>query len=115
MATTDLKAVELRLRAMLDPYREHLVESKIDSRPVLRRKRAKKGDWFAGVHPIEGAVELALGPMSEQPELLDESSATLQRHKVSASAFRFTQIDETLASELETVVARAFLEYMKKD
>jgi hypothetical protein len=41
MATTDLKAVELRLRAILDRYREHLVESTIYKMPVLSRKGAK--------------------------------------------------------------------------
>jgi hypothetical protein len=29
--------------------------------------------------------------------------------------FRFTEIDENLAGQLETVVAKGFLDYMKKD
>ena len=44
----------LRLRAILDPYREHLVEDAIYHMPILRRKGAKKHDWFAGVQPVEG-------------------------------------------------------------
>ena len=112
---TDLKAVELRLRAVLDRYREHLVEDTIYSMPVLRRKGAKKHDWFAGVQPVDGAVKFNFLPMHENPELLDGISAGLRRHKTGASVFRFTQIDENLAGELAMVVAKGFLEYMKDD
>ena len=115
MATTDLKAVELRLRAILERYREHLVESTIYSMPVLRRKGAKKHDWFAGVQPVEGAVKFNFLPMHGNADLLDGTSADLLRHKTGASVFRFTAIDENLAGELETVVAKGFLEYMKDD
>jgi hypothetical protein len=113
VATTDLKAVELRLRAVLDKYREHLEESTIYSMPVLRRKGAKKHDWFAGVQAVEGAVKFNFLPMHGSPELLDGISAGLRRHKTGASVFRFMEIDENLASELETLVAKGFLEYMK--
>jgi hypothetical protein len=54
-------------------------------------------------------------PMHGHAELLDGISEELRRHKTGASVFRFTQIDENLAKELETVVAKGFLEYMKKD
>ena len=115
MPTTDLKAVELRLRAILEPYRQHLVESSIYSMPVLRRKGAKKHDWFASVQPVEGAVKFNFLPMHENTDVLDGISADLRRHKTGASVFRFTQIDENLAGELETVVAKGFLNYMKRD
>jgi hypothetical protein len=115
MATTDLKAVELRLRAILERYSPHLVESTIYSMPVLSRKGAKKHDWFAGVQPVNGAVKFNFLPMHEKPELLDGISADLRRHKTGASVFRFTEIDENLAGELETVVAKGFLDYMKDD
>lgn len=114
MATTDLKAVELRLRAVLDPFRRHLVESTIYSMTVLRRKGAKKHDWFAGVQPVDGAVKFNFLPMHENPELLDGISPGLRRHKTGASVFRFTGIDENLAGELETLVAKGFLDYMKE-
>jgi hypothetical protein len=115
VARTDLKAVELRLRAILDPYRKHLEESTIYSMPVLRRKGARKHDWFAGVQPVEGAVKFNFLPMHENPALLEGSSADLRRHKTGASVFRFTEIDENLAGDLETLVAKGFLGYMKKD
>ena len=115
MATTDLKAVELRLRAILEPYRKHLAESTIYSMPVLRRKGAKKHDWFAGVQPVDGAVRFNFLPMHAHPELLDDIPDDLRRHKTGASVLRFTEIDENLASELETLVAKGFLDYMKKE
>ena len=115
MATTDLKAVELRLRAILERYQAHLVDSTIYSESVLRRKGAKKHDWFAGVQPVDGAVKFNFLPMHEKPDVLDGISADLLRHKTGASVFRFTEIDENLAGELETVVAKGFLEYMKGD
>ena len=82
---------------------------------VLRRKGAKKHDWFAGVQPVDGAVKFNFLPMHENPEILDGSSAGLRRHKTGASVFRFTEIDENLAGELETVVAKGFLDYMKRE
>jgi hypothetical protein len=114
VATLDLKAVELRLRAILDPYREHLEETTIYAMPVLRRKGAKKHDWFAGVQPVEGAVKFNFLPMRQRPELLDGISADLHRHKTGASVFRFTEIDENLAGELETLVGKGFLQYMEQ-
>ena len=112
MPTTDRKAVELRLRAILEPFREHLVEDTIYGMPVLRRKGAKKHDWFAGVQPVDGAVKFNFLPMHAHPEILEEASPGLQRHKTGASVFRFTEIDENLAGELESVVAKGFLAYM---
>jgi 7-keto-8-aminopelargonate synthetase-like enzyme len=110
--TTDLTAVALRLGAILDPYRDHLVESTIYNTPILRRRGSKGHDWFAGVQPVEGAVKFNFLPMHTQPELLENVSPTLRKHKTGASVFRFTEIDESLASDLEQLVARGFLAYM---
>ena len=114
MPTTDLKAVELRLRSVLDRYREHLVEDTIYGMPVLRRKGAKKHDWFAGVQPVADAVKFNFLPMHEHPEILDDAPEGLRRRKTGASVFRFTEIDEHLAGALETVVGKGFLAYMEK-
>ena len=109
---TDLKAVELRLRAILDPYREHLVEDTIYSMPVLRRKGAKKHDWFAGVQPADEAVKFNFLPMHGNPDILADAPQELLRHRTGASVFKFTEIDERLAGALELVVAKGFLAYM---
>ena len=111
---TDLTAVDLRLRAILDPYRKHLVEDTIYRMPVLRRKGAKKHDWFAGVQPAEGAVKFNFLPMHSHPDLLDGIPEDLRRRKTGASVFRFTEIDEHLAKALEELVGRGFLAYMEK-
>jgi 7-keto-8-aminopelargonate synthetase-like enzyme len=111
----DQKAVELRLRAILDPYREHLVEDTIYSMQVLRRQGARKHDWFAGVQPVDGAVKFNFLPMHQHPEVLEDVSADLRKHRTGASVLRFTEIDENLAGELETVVAKGFLRYMDED
>jgi hypothetical protein len=110
--TTDLTAVELRLRAILDPYRKHLVEDTVSGSKMLRRKGAKKRDWFAGIKRLEGAVEFGLAPLREHPDLLDDVPEGLQRRKTGPSAFGFTEIDENLARALETLVGRGFLAYM---
>jgi hypothetical protein len=110
--TTDLTAVALRLRAILDPYREHLVEDTIYKMPVLRRKGAKKHDWFAGVQPVDGAVKFNFLPMYGHPDLLDDVPEDLRRRKTGASVFRFTEIDERVAGALESLVGRGFLVYM---
>lgn len=109
---TDLKAVEIRLRAILDPYRRHLEESTIYSMPVLRRKGAKKHDWFAGVQAVDGAVKFNFLPMHGNPELLKGAPPELLKHKTGASVFRFTEIDEHLAGALDAVVAKGFLGYI---
>jgi 7-keto-8-aminopelargonate synthetase-like enzyme len=108
---TDLKAVEMRLRAILDPYREQLEEGTIYKVPVLRRRGAKRHEWFAGVQQVEGAVKFNFLPMHHHPELIADLSPTLRRHKSGASVFRFTEIDEPLATELEDLVARGFEAY----
>ncbi len=113
MPTTDLTAVELRLKAILDRYRDKLEEGTIYNLPVLRRKGAKRHDWFAGVQPVEGAVKFSFLPMHHNPELIAGVSPTLRRHKTGVSVFRFTEIDERLASELEDVVARGFEAYTR--
>ena len=112
---TDLKAVELRLRAILDRYREHLVDDTIYSMPVLRRKGAKKHDWFAGVQPVDGAVKFNFLPMHGNTALLDDAAPELLKHKTGASVFKFKEIDEHLATALEAVVAKGFLAYMREE
>jgi 7-keto-8-aminopelargonate synthetase-like enzyme len=109
---SDLTAVELRLRAILDPYRDKLEEGTIYNLPVLRRHGAKRHDWFAGVQQVEGAVKFNFLPIHHHPELLADISPTLRRHKTGASVFRFTEIDEPLAADLEALVARGFVAYM---
>jgi hypothetical protein len=107
-----LAAVELRLRAILEPYRDRLEEGEIYGVPMLRRAGAKAHDWFAGVQMADGYVKLNFLPMHGHPELLGGVSVALRKRKTGASVFRFTEIDEAVAGELEALLARGFEAYM---
>ncbi|MEW5990644.1 MAG: hypothetical protein AB1736_04760 [Chloroflexota bacterium] len=110
----DLVAVEARLRAILEPYNDPLEEGTIYGMAVLRRSGAKAHDWFAGVQPADGYVKLNFLPMHGHPELLDGISPALRKRKTGATVFRFTDVDETLLAELESVIARGFDVYMRE-
>jgi hypothetical protein len=107
-----LAAVEARLRAILEPYRDRLDEGTIYGIATLRRPGAKAHDWFAGVQMANGYVKLNFLPMHEHPELLDGVSPALRKRKTGASVFRFTDLDDALAAEVEALVARAYPIYM---
>lgn len=110
--TADLDAIETRLEALLDPYRERLERATIYNIPVLRRPGARAHDWFAGVQRTDSAVKLNLLPMHNHPDLLDGISPALRKRKTGASVFKFAEIDDTLLKELESVVARSFERYI---
>ena len=107
-----LAAVEARLRAILEPYRDRLDEGTIYGIATLRRPGAKAHDWFAGVQMANGYVKLNFLPMHEHPELLDGVSPALRKRKTGASVFRFTDLDDDLAAEVEALVARAYPIYV---
>jgi 7-keto-8-aminopelargonate synthetase-like enzyme len=107
-----LAAVEARLRAILEPYRDRLDEGTIYGIATLRRPGAKAHDWFAGVQLANGYVKLNFLPMHEHPELLAGVSPALRKRKTGASVFRFTDLDDELAAEVEALVARAYPIYV---
>lgn len=107
-----LDAVETRLKAILDPYRDRLEEATIYNIPVLRRPGAKAHDWFAGVQRAGSAIKFNFLPMHTHPELLEGVSPGLLKHKTGASVLKFTDIDEALLAELAALVARSFDAYM---
>ena len=107
----DLAALEARLQAILDPYRDRLETFEIYGVPMLRRPGAKAHDWFAGVQRIDGAVKFNLLPMHAHPELLDGISPALRKLKTGASVFKFGELDEALLADLEALVGRAYAVY----
>lgn len=111
----ELAAVQARLLAILEPYRDRLEAGTIYGVPVLRRPGGKAHAWFAGVQAADGYVKFNFLPMHGHPELLDGISPTLRKRKTGASVFRFERLDEALFAELEGVVARAFDAYMAED
>lgn len=108
----DLAALETRLNAILDPYRDRLEAATIYNIPVLRRPGAKAHDWFASVQRVEVAVKFNFLPMHNHPDVLDGISRALRKRKTGASVFKLAELDDTLLAELESVVARGFERYM---
>lgn len=111
----DLGEVRRRLEALLEPYRAKLDEGPIYGLTVLRRRGAKGHDWFAGVQPVDGAVKLNFLPMHAHPGVLEGASPALLRRRTGASVFRFTELDDGIAAELATVLARGFEAYIATD
>jgi hypothetical protein len=107
-AAADLAAVEARLQAVLDPYRDRLESFEVYGVPMLRRPGAKAHEWFAGVSPGNGVIRFFLLPMHRRPELLDGISPELRKRKRGASLFAFPAIDDAQLGELERLVARSF-------
>ena len=109
--SSDLTDVERRLRAMLAPYEGRLEWATIYGLPTLRRPGAKAHDWFAFVKPAAKHVSLFLLPVHTWPELLEGCSPELLHCKTGASAFNFRALPESIAGELEALLARAFDRY----
>jgi hypothetical protein len=110
--TSDLAALQVRLEAVLDPYRDRLEPFELYGAPYLRRPGAKAHDWFAGVSEGKGVVRFFLLPMHHHPELLDGLSTDLRKRKTGASLFSFKAIDDDQLAQLATLVARAFDRYV---
>jgi hypothetical protein len=107
----ELAALEARLAALLDPYRDRLEPVEVYGQPFLRRPGATKHEWFAGVNQGTGVVRFSLLPMYAHPELLDGLSPALLKRKTGASLFTFTAIDDGHLAELAGLVGRAYRVY----
>jgi len=107
----ELTALEVRLAALLDPYRDRLEPVEVYGQPFLRRPGATKHEWFAGVNQGKGVVRFSLLPMYAHPELLDGVSPGLLRRKTGASLFTFGDIDDSALAELADLVDRAYAVY----
>lgn len=108
----DLPALQTRLEAILDPYRDRLEAFELYGAPYLRRPGAKAHDWFAGVSEGKGVIRFFLLPMHAHPELLEGISPDLRKRKTGASVFSLKTLDEPAQAELAALVARAFETYM---
>ena len=110
----DLPAVEARLRAIVDAYRDRLVVGSVYGLETLTRPDAKAHDFFAFVRPGTSYMSLYLKPVYTWPDLLDDISPVLRKRlQGSRTAFSFAVADEALLAELETLVERAFRRYRK--
>ena len=107
----ELAALETRLAAILDPYRDGLEPIDVYGQPFLRLPGANKHQWFAGVSRGKGVVRFSLLPMHQHPELLDGVSPALRKRKTGASLFTFAAIDDAQTAELAALVERAWNRY----
>lgn len=108
----ELVAIEVRLRAILVPYEDRLEMASIYTIPTLRRPGAKAHDWFAFVKPAAKHIGFYLLPVYTFPALREGLSPALAKRLTGKSVFTFPALDETLATELEGLVARAYEAYM---
>ena len=106
-----LDEVEAALRKILVRYQGKLETAAIYGMEVLRRPGANAHDWFAGVEQTSGVVKFNFLPMHAHPELLDDASPELLKHRTGASVFKFTEPDEAVVKELAGVVARGYKLY----
>ncbi|HEY7132542.1 MAG TPA: hypothetical protein VH440_09840 [Candidatus Limnocylindrales bacterium] len=103
----ELAALETRLQALLDPYRDRLEPVEVYGQPFLRRPGARKHEWFAGVNRGKGVIRLSLLPMYQHPEILEGLSPALLKRKTGASVFSFAALDDAQVAELRDLVERA--------
>jgi hypothetical protein len=105
---TDFAAVETRLRAILDPYRDRLEQNDLYGVDTLRKRGGGAHDFFAGVRVGKRYVSFHLMPVYTNPELLGRISPELRRRMQGKSCFNFARVDESLMGELERLTAAGY-------
>ena len=108
----DFGAVEARLRAILEPYRDRLETGTIYKREILRRPGGRGHDWFAGVVANKNYISFYMMPIYTWPRLLDGMSPALRKRKQGALCFNFSTIDDHLLAELAALTERCFQAYL---
>ncbi len=108
----EFDAIEARLTAILDPYRDRLEDGSVYGLVTLKWAGAKQHDFFAGVRVAPKHVAFHLMPVYTYPHLLDDVSPGLRKHLKGKTTFDFTAIDEVLFTELEALTAQSFEAYI---
>ena len=107
----DLAAVERRIWSLLDPYRKELEEATIYGLPSLRWPGAKAHDYFASVRAAKNWVSLFLVVADAYPDALVGTSERLLNRRSGKAAFNFPTLDDELARELDSLLARLYERY----
>jgi hypothetical protein len=110
-ASVDLEATETRLRRLLDPYRQDLVDGSVYGMATLKRSGASSHDFFVGIKPAKTFVSYHLKPLYANPELMDQASTALRKHLQGRIAFNFSVLDDALVADLERLLDRAYRIY----
>lgn len=108
---TDLDAVEARLWALLDPYRDELEEASIYGMPSLRWPGAGAHEYFAAVKRSREKVSLYAIAVDTWPQALEGSTERFRKRRTGKATFSFPSLDEELAAELEAFLARLYQPY----
>ena len=111
MPMAELDAVEARIWALLDPYRDELEEATIYGMPSLRWPGSGSHDYFAAVKRSAHKVSLYAIAVDTWPETLDGSSKRFQSLRTGKATFSFPSLDDELASELQLFLRRLYQRY----
>jgi hypothetical protein len=107
----DIAAIEGRIWALLEPYRELLEDSTIYGMPALKWPGAKAHDYFAAVKPAKSHVSIFLLVADTYPEALEGTDPILLKRRTGKAAFTFPTLDDEMARELQLLLARLFERY----
>ena len=107
----DLDAVEARIWALLEPYRDELEEATIYGIPSLRWPGSGSHDYFAAVKRSTRKVSLYAIAVDTWPEALEGSSETFRSLRTGRATFSFPSLDDELAAELESFLRRLYQPY----
>ncbi|WP_144857902.1 hypothetical protein [Marihabitans asiaticum] len=108
---TDLDATEQRLLALLEPYREGLVEGTIYGMPSLAWPGAAKQDYLVAWKQASRQVSLYLLPVLAHPDVLEAAGEGVRAAQTGKVTFGFREVDEELAGQLSDflgVLARRY-------
>ena len=101
LPVTELDAVEARIWALLDPYRDELEDATIYGMPSLRWPGSGGHGYFAAVKRSARNVSLYAIAVETWPEALEASSQELRERRTGKATFSFPTLDDELAAELE--------------
>lgn len=107
----DLAAIEVRIWSLLEPWRTELESATIYGVPSLRWPGAKAHDYFASVKTGKSYVSLYLVVADTYPDALDGTPERLLKHRSGKAAFTFRTLDDELASDLGSLLARLYQRY----
>ena len=107
----DLDAVEDRIWAILDRYRDELEEATIYGMPSLRWPGSGSHDYFAAVQRSSQKVSVYAIAVDTWPEALEDSSEEFEKRRTGKATFSFPSLDQEMATELEAFLARLYQPY----
>lgn len=94
------------LTAMLREHADGLVATRDDAEQLYVEAPGEPAEFFGAVMRKKSQVAYHLMPVYRDPDLLNDLDPALHKRMQGKSCFNFTQVDETLFSELAELTAR---------